>query len=91
MKLYSNPPCRTHHSPTTGRTPCDQQYLRATEVLQGLVIQGKVLRRSKSPKATGRPQAQATLNNSNNHLHKTLRGSTLLLPHKVRSSHRMYV
>lgn len=82
MRLYSNPPCHIHHSPTTRSTPCAQQYPRGMEVLQAQVIQGKVLHHSKSPKATVHPQAQATLNNN---LHKILRDSTPPLPHKVRS------
>lgn len=84
MKLYSNPPCHTHHSPTTRSTLCDQQYLRAMAVLQALVTQGKVLRHSKNPKVMVHPQVQATLNSNNNHHLKTLRGSTLPPPHKVR-------
>lgn len=81
MRLYSNPPCHIHHSPTTLSTPCAQQYLRGMEVLQAQVIQGKVLHRSKSPKVMVHPQAQATLNNN---LHKILRDSTLPLLPKVR-------
>ncbi|KAK7737180.1 ESCRT-0 subunit protein hse1 [Diaporthe eres] len=59
--------------------PPQSNYTQGMEVLQAQVIQGKVLHRSKSPKATVHPQAQATLNNN---LHKILRDSTLPLPHK---------
>lgn len=86
MKLYSNPPCHTHHSPTTRSTPCGQQYPKAMEVLPAQVIRGRVLQLSKSPKATARPQAQAQARVTlNSNLHKILiRDSTLPPLHKVR-------